>query len=164
MAGGEWVEECVVPGVAGGSLNSTVWFLRIMNRCCCHTVADVGAALITSNYTNNKSADRKAFLSAEFSIRAWKELWTPGINDWRCPVSFPSPCRILNLPPGGRVQQPLSFVPEKAGTRMIQARLDLTNRAVVRGYQMVTVNRNWKVPFSCLSVFLWQWYFLCKQV
>ncbi|XP_056462367.1 transglutaminase 5, like [Gadus chalcogrammus] len=50
--------------------------------------------------------------------------------------------RILNLPPGGRVQQSLSFVPKKAGTRMIQARLDLTNRAVVRGYQMVTVNRN----------------------
>ncbi|CAL8339376.1 unnamed protein product [Lota lota] len=48
--------------------------------------------------------------------------------------------RMLNLPPGGRVQQPLNFVPQKAGNRMLQASLSLTNKAIVRGFQMVTVN------------------------
>ncbi|KAJ3602848.1 hypothetical protein NHX12_030593 [Muraenolepis orangiensis] len=50
--------------------------------------------------------------------------------------------RMHTLPPGGRVQQPVNFMPKKAGNRMLQASLRLTNKAIVRGYQMVTVQWN----------------------
>jgi len=43
------------------------------------------------------------------------------------------------LPPGGSVQQQVHFVPQKAGDRMLQASLNLTNKAIVRGFQIVSV-------------------------
>ncbi|CAL8340391.1 unnamed protein product [Merluccius merluccius] len=50
--------------------------------------------------------------------------------------------RMHPLQPGGRVQQLVDFVPQKAGNRMLQASLSLTNNAIIRGYRMVTVDKN----------------------
>ncbi|KAM7402423.1 hypothetical protein PAMP_017665 [Pampus punctatissimus] len=50
--------------------------------------------------------------------------------------------RMSPLRPGGRVEQCITFVPRKLGTKMLQASLILTNiNSTVRGFKMVSVNR-----------------------
>ena len=46
------------------------------------------------------------------------------------------------LPPGGKVQQDISFTPSMVGRKMLQASLSLTNiNSTIRGFKMVFVNR-----------------------
>ncbi|XP_022617143.1 protein-glutamine gamma-glutamyltransferase 5-like [Seriola dumerili] len=50
--------------------------------------------------------------------------------------------RMLPLQPGGRVLQPITFIPTMAGTKMLQASLSLTNiNTTIRGFEMVFVNK-----------------------
>ncbi|CAI5686806.1 unnamed protein product [Oreochromis niloticus] len=49
--------------------------------------------------------------------------------------------RMPPLPPGGRVDQPIAFMPNMVGKKMLQASLWLTNmNATIRGFKMVSVN------------------------
>lgn len=49
--------------------------------------------------------------------------------------------RMPPLPPGGRVDQPIPFMPNMVGEKMLQASLWLTNMNVtIRGFKMVSVS------------------------
>ncbi|KAE8298321.1 Protein-glutamine gamma-glutamyltransferase 5 [Larimichthys crocea] len=50
--------------------------------------------------------------------------------------------RMLQLCPGGTVQQNIIFTPSMVGTKMLQANLSLTNvNSTIRGFKMVSVSR-----------------------
>ncbi|XP_068568547.1 transglutaminase 5, like [Cebidichthys violaceus] len=50
--------------------------------------------------------------------------------------------RMLPLPPGKSVKQRITFIPNKVGTKMLQASLSLSNiNSTIRGFKMVSVSR-----------------------
>ncbi|XP_042349937.1 transglutaminase 5, like [Plectropomus leopardus] len=50
--------------------------------------------------------------------------------------------RMHSLPPGGKAQQHITFIPSKMGTKMLQASMALSNiNSTIRGFKMVSVNR-----------------------
>lgn len=56
---------------------------------------------------------------------------------------FVSSCRMPPLSPGGRVDQPVTFIPNMVGVKMLQASLLLTNvNVTIRGFKMVSVNND----------------------
>ncbi|XP_053171533.1 transglutaminase 5, like [Scomber japonicus] len=51
--------------------------------------------------------------------------------------------RMAPLPPGLTVEQRITFIPSKVGTKMLQASLTLTNiRSTIRGFKMVSIKRS----------------------
>lgn len=49
--------------------------------------------------------------------------------------------RMSPLPPGGRVQQRITFIPGMMGMKMLQASLSFTNiRTTIRGFKMLSVS------------------------
>nr|CBN80793.1 Protein-glutamine gamma-glutamyltransferase 5 [Dicentrarchus labrax] len=84
----------------------------------------------------NKEHTAKVIFTNPFSHPVSGVLTVAGAGLIQGKIHF----RMLQLRPGGRVQQNITFVPSMVGTKMLQANLSLTN-STIRGFKMVSVNR-----------------------